>query len=177
MAFSWKSTALVSGTGMLATWLVSAPPQSPQISTAPATPQAAAAATDDIVAEAARLRARVELVRDFQAPARDPFRFLDRRPASSPPPGTTARADDAAPAPAQTAPEPATPAWRLIGMGSDPLDGTMIRTAVLAGPDGVTLVREGDVLDGRYRVDAVTEDGVVLGPVSPGAPLALRFEP
>ncbi|MGE0591403.1 MAG: hypothetical protein AB7G23_05535 [Vicinamibacterales bacterium] len=173
MAFSWKSTALVSGTGMLATWLMSAPPQH---SPAPAAPQAAAAAADDIVADAAGLRARVELVRDFQAPARDPFRFLDRRPASSPSAARTVQADGAAPA-ADTAPEPVMPPWRLIGMGSDPLDGTMVRTAVLAGPDGVTLVREGDVLAGRYRVDAVTEDGVVLGPVSPGAPLTLRFEP
>jgi hypothetical protein len=46
---------------------------------------------------------------------------------------------------------------------------------VLSGPGDVWIVREGDVVAGRYRVEAVGPDSVRLSDTLGGAPLTLRF--
>lgn len=103
--------------------------------------------------------------------SRDPFAFA---PASAPP----------APAPVTIpiaalpeAPPDVPPSidLSLIGVATTTrADGRAERTAILAGPAGALhMVREADAVEGRYRVEAVTPDSVVLADGAAGTSLRL----
>src|SRR5512139_2522518 len=69
---NWKSTALVSGAGLLVTWLANQPPRAVQVASARA-PQAALAPASDIQQQAEHLRVRVRREVELSDPARNPF--------------------------------------------------------------------------------------------------------
>ena len=156
---TWKSYALVSGAGLLATYLAS-PPLLPQNDT-PAAPAASGdAASDpavDIEEEAARLHARLRAEAVFRAPARDPFRFGER-PVRRTPPRAEVAAQAGEPPPA--VPEP--PFLVLSGIATDIVDGEPHHTAVLTTASDVLLVRAGEKVGSEYTVRAITADRIDL---------------
>src|SRR5688572_28561050 len=142
---TWKSYAAVSGAGLLATYLFSAPPMIAP-GRAPATrPAADAGATrlsDDIEEQAARLasHAREEVV--YRPPSRNPFRF-GARAASKQSNGAAPRApSEPIPEAAQPEPAPATPSpIRLTGIAVNTVNGERQRVAVVLTSDGVVTAR------------------------------------
>src|SRR5215210_6621108 len=80
-SMDWKSTAVISGAGILATWFFSMPPaHAPAGAVVPAAraPQPTAP-NIDIAKEAARLQVRPPQDPHYTAPSRNPFRFSERR--------------------------------------------------------------------------------------------------
>jgi hypothetical protein len=168
-AMDWKSTTVISGAGVLATWFFSMPPAQQPVSVpvpAPARAQSAAAATIDIQREAARLQPRTPQGPRYSEPSRNPFRFSE--------PKQLQRA--VVPAPVVAAPvapiAPPPPQITLDGIASDTVDDVMQRTAILSTDAGVVLAKEGDQVAG-YRVARVAPDSVELTKVSDGSVLRL----
>ena len=169
----WKSTALISGAGLLATWVFSMPdataPVASSAASAARAPQASAAAID-IQREAARLQVRLHPDARVNAVARNPFQFASRAPrrvvpADSPP---------AVPAAALPAVAPIEqPPLSLDGIATDVVDGQEQRTAILHADGGVVLVKEGDMVSGRYRVMTVAPDAAELMDVPRGSVVRL----
>ena len=174
---TWKSYAVVSGAGILATYLAS-PPLLPERQPAvPAVQNARAADSSpeaDILREAARLEARMRAEAAFRAPARNPFRFGAPRTAVRPPAVEPAQIQAAAIGPP---PEPEPPFIVLSGIATDVIDGTTERTAVLTTASGVVLAGVGDLVGTDYRVRAIQDDGVDLESTRDGAIRQLRFPP
>ena len=169
---TWKSTAVVSGLGLVATWLgVYTPFQIPDATPGPA-PSAAVASSPapDIEQQADRLAIRVRQETLYREPSRNPFRFTTRAAPAAP---RTAPAASPAPEP-QVPAEPLPPPLRLVGVASDVVDGAPQRTAIVSGAGGVQLVKVGDEIAG-YRVSAVEDDAVELTSTADGAPMRLRL--
>jgi hypothetical protein len=155
-AMTWKSTAFVSGAGLLATWLAATPTPTVAPASTSARPAATLANEPDIQQEAAQLRSRVRAEVEYSAPSRNPFRFTERATPSRPiaqPPAVIAPALEAAPAPI---------AIKLSGVAMDIVDGREQRTAILNTPAGLVFVHEGDEVAGGYRVKTIADDGVEL---------------
>jgi hypothetical protein len=149
---TWKSTAVVSGAGLLATWLASYPPASaPEPAAAPAAPIATTGT--DIQAEAARLQEQVRGVVEYEPPVRNPFRFTTRAPRAAAPPTPV---EFAAVTPAAAAPE-----ITVSGVAIDTVEGQEVRTVILGTPSGLVFAKVGDAVAG-YRVSAIAEDAVQL---------------
>ena len=175
---TWKSYAAMSGAGLLATYLFSAPP--PLTDRTPAArPSADADASrvaNDIEQQAARLGSRVRQAVDYVPPARNPFRFGGRPAASR---GTTATSAPAGPPSEAVIPDlpeapPPPPPIRLTGIATNTVNGQRERSAVLLTPQGVMTAGEGDMV-GAYRVLRIDEDAVeVAGPDGMPRRLALR---
>jgi hypothetical protein len=176
---TWKSYAAMSGAGLLATYLASAPPAlSPgRTPTArPAGDAGAARVSDDIEAQAARLGSRVRDEIAFRPPTRNPFRFGARPPAARSA-GASAASVSPPVAPAEATPEPPPPPppIRLTGIATSTVNGEPQRVAVLLTSDGVVEARAGDMA-GAYRVVRVEEEAVeVVGP--DGMPRRLNLRP
>jgi hypothetical protein len=174
---TWKSYAAMSGAGLLATYLVSAPPAIVPEG-APATRPAAENATrraDDIEQQAARLGSRVRTEIEYQPPARNPFRFGGRSAAPRSPVSTNGAVDSPPIAVPQIAPPPAPPPpIRLTGIALDTVEGERRRMAILLTPEGVVTAREGGMA-GAYRVTRIEEEAVeVVGPDGTPRRLAVR---
>lgn len=172
---TWKSTAAVSGLGLLATWLASTP--TPPVGRAGAAPSATVAepsATSgaDIAQQADRLayRLRNDDVA-FDAPSRNLFRFQGRVASHAP-----ARAVVAPPVVEDLKPPPPT-ALRitLSGIATDLVDGKDQRAAVLSTRSGVLIVHEGDLVAGQYRVSSIQDEAVELVRVDDGGTLRLSL--
>ena len=166
-SMDWKSTAVISGAGILATWFFSMPPTpAPARVVAPAVrvPQASTAQID-IEKEAARLQVhRVEEPR-FTEPSRNPFRFNARR--------EPARATvGVAPPPPPVVLPPPPPRITLDGVAADTMDSQSQRTAILHTDAGVVLAKEGDEVVG-YRVQKIAADAVELVKIDDGSVLRL----
>ncbi len=173
---STRLTALVSGLGLVATWVVNSyqvpatsAPVSARAAASPAsrdeTPLPVVHVNTDHLREDARLRP------SFAAPRRNPFQFsAPMTPAGPVPLGATSQ-----PAPVDVV-APALPPYTLSGIAEDAGPDGPVRTAVLAGHRDIFLVHEGDTVEGRYTVVKIAADGVELAPVGPGAPLVLRFK-
>src|SRR5262245_14532083 len=101
---TWKSTALLSGAGLIATWFASAPATVPSAPAA-SVPAAVAPRNDpaaDIGQQAERLRSGLQAHDAYHRPTRNLFRFEERRSEAAAP-----RAPE--PAPAQIAEVPPSP--------------------------------------------------------------------
>jgi len=169
---TWKLYALASGGGLLATFLVSlAAPSAPQQAGRTNVPQVVSESggSVDLSEQADRLRAGVAAATAYREPVRDAFRF-----------GATARRATAQPvAPVVTAPPPVAPPVRppfsLAGMASTIEGGVTQRTAILTSLHGVLFVKEGDAVDGGYRVVTIEEDAVTVEATSDGTRTTLRL--
>jgi len=166
----WKSTAVISGAGILATWFFSMPPTSaPARVAAPAVrvPQTTASKID-IEREAARLQVQRLQEPRYTEPSRNPFRFNARRE----PARATAGVVEIAPAPVVLPPPP--PRITLDGVAADTMDAESQRTAVLNTDTGVVLAKEGDQVAG-YRVQKIAADAVELVKIDDGSVLRLTL--
>ena len=178
-AMTWKSTALVSGVGVLATWLASVPPVA--VGGGSAVPARAVAGTtgaaSDIREQAERLQAKMRQEIEYRAPSRNLFRYsatsVPRLPASLDRPPSAEQ-----PAPIELAPAPAPMRITLSGIATDVVDGREQRTAILSTPAGVVLAREGETVgtaaDGTFRVGTIGENAVALIRQDDGVSMTLR---
>jgi hypothetical protein len=167
----WKSTAVISGAGILATWFFSMPPaHAPAAAVAQAgRPARAISSSVDIEKQAARLQARPRQDIRYTEPSRNPFRFSDHpqptRPATS---GVIVPRVAIEPLP------PAPPTITLDGIAADTVGGQDQRTAILHTDAGVVLAREGDQVAG-YRVEKIAADAVELVKAADGSTLRLAL--
>jgi hypothetical protein len=152
---TWKSTAVVSGVGLLATWLASNPPANSPSSTEVVRSQTAAAGAD-IQREAERLGAKVRAQVEYSRPSRNPFRFGERTAPRDRPSGTP----EAQPLMSKAVEEPVR--IKLSGIAIDLVDGHEQRTAILNTPTGLTFAREGDQVADVFRVGRIADDAVDL---------------
>lgn len=168
----WKSTAVISGAGILATWFFSMPPTSVQqgpVAPAARAPQAPSSSID-IEKEANRLQVKAKSEPHYTEPSRNPFRFTERREPTRPTTGVVP-----APPPVAVAPlPPSPPLISLDGVAADTIDGQQQRTAILRTDAGITLAKDGDVVAG-YRVTKIAADGVELTSVADGSTLNLAL--
>jgi hypothetical protein len=155
---TWKSTAVVSGAGLLATWLASYSPSTVARQTPSPRPAATSGADTDIVREADRLQTRVRAEVGYREPSRNLFRFGQRTETISRPRPVVAAPSEPA---FDTAPEPPI-AIKFSGIASDAVDGREQRTAILSTPGGLVFAREGDDVAGGYKVRKIAEDAVEL---------------
>ncbi len=169
---SSRVTALLSGLGLLATWVASVPPgaQAPVPVRLPAASGASRADAPLPVIQVNTDRLRVDADRrdGFIHPRRNPFEFSARAiPLAVPThPIPAAASAEALP------PVPPPPPFTLAGIAED----LGVRTAVLSSQRDVFLVREGDVVDGRYTVGKIGADGVELMPVGDGSSVFIRLK-
>jgi hypothetical protein len=166
-SMDWKSTAVISGAGILATWFFSMPPTSvPARAVVPAAraPQTSPSKID-IEKEAARLQVHRVETPQFTQPSRNPFRFNAR----AEPPRATAGVAAVAPPPVLPPPPPRI---TLDGVAADTMDAQSQRTAILNTDRGVVLAKEGDEVAG-YRVQKIAADAVELVKIDDGSVLRL----
>ena len=160
---------------MLATYLVSnVPPPQASLARQAAVPQEAvveAGPVADLGEQADRLRAGVATATKYREPVRNAFRFGEiPRPVEPP---AVPRALDAAP-PVMAPPPP--PPFALAGMASTVEGGAAQRTAILTSLRGVLLVKEGDVVEGGYRVVAIDDSTVTVESTRDGTRTTLRLQ-
>jgi hypothetical protein len=172
---NWKSTVLVSGVGVVATWMASVTPPAPHATAPRDRPAATTGAADlsaEIVQEAERLTARLHPPVAYQEPARNPFRFEHARPAEL----SLAEPEPAAP-PLGDMPRTQAPPVTLAGIAEDITESGVVRTAILSAPGDVLLVKEGDTVAGQYKVTAITATAVSLTRESDGFVVWLAIRP
>ncbi|MGH9312881.1 MAG: hypothetical protein ACRD1S_06745 [Vicinamibacterales bacterium] len=164
-----RSAAIVGGVALVGAWLASAagliysePEPAPAQARASAT-SGAASLDEDVRAQAARLRDRLNRAPNPQPAGRNPFRFESRRPIVD---------RDARPRPAivDVPPAPlATPLpIKLEGLAERGGDGAKKRIAILSIYTEIFLVAEGELLNGRFRVKSIGTDVVELEEVATG---------
>jgi hypothetical protein len=152
---NWKSTAAVSGAGLLATWLGWTPTRPATVNDAPATTRDVRPVYGvDIQEQATRLQMRVRNELEYQDPKRNPFRFVVR-------PAAIARRSQAIETPPAVPAAPAEILPALSGMATDMVDGQAQRTAIFSRGGEVLFAKEGDRL-GSYTVTHIDEAGVEL---------------
>lgn len=177
---TWRSTAVVSGAGLLATWLASAPPspfQTPrtQVATASRASQQTAAMAADIQREADRLRVRLREDPVFREPSRNPFRFAPRARVAPAPrePAPTITEEPMAPVPTGR------PTLRitLSGIAEDKVGDQVVRTAIVSTPSDVLLVKEGEQIGDQYKVVTIAADAIELVRLEDGSIVRLALKP
>jgi hypothetical protein len=72
-------------------------------------------------------------------------------------------------------PNPAPLLLTLAGIGESQQGDRAVRTAVISGAGELWLVTEGMVVAGRYRVDRIDRDAVVMVDTEGGQPRTLRL--
>ena len=166
----WKSTALVSGAGLLATWVFSMPDATAPAANAAASAPQASVSTSDIQREAARLQVRLHPESAAGVISRNLFRFASPTPREIAAPEALPNATPVSAAVAAPIPRPQ---LSLDGVATDVVDGQEQRTAILHTDGGVVLAREGDLVSGQYRVVRVAPDAAELMNVSSGSVVRL----
>ena len=150
----------------LAAWLAAAATSS----VSPIRPVATAPAPIDLRGEA--LAAEVERLHDRLRPTAAPqgnrnlFQFSLAREPHAPVPAA------AAPAPSPVVVAPIEPAFKLIGIAED----AGIRTAILASPGQLFMVKDGEMVASKFRVTAISADTVELADTADGHVLRLALK-
>ncbi len=154
---------LVSGVGLVATWLARVPPATVGVdpSRSPSTVVTAGppAIASEIVREADRLSRHNQTLGSYPRPARNPFRF-GAAPVVRAPQVASLGAEDTSVAPAVA--EIIVPGFRLSGLARDGEGEQEVRTAVLSTPEGIVLGRAGDPLSDGWTISQVEVEHVVL---------------
>ncbi len=192
MTWNWKWKVTATGVTALAGWLASEPIQ-PGAATVPASTAVSRVATtaaqnarnavtvSDIERQASRLAAAAPLAEATggphgettdAAPVRNLFRFQARE--SRPTARRVTAPTDAAPlAPPAPTPFP----LRLTGIATDMVNGVPQRTAVVRGPSGLELAKDGELAAPGYRVVTVGESSIEVERLSDGVRQQLRLTP
>jgi hypothetical protein len=173
---TWKSTALASGL-MAITWLAShAPVNGPRAdqSVAPSAERTETAAAE-IQREANRLHERLRQVTAYRQPDRNPFRFAEPRPATSPAPVRREPTITVEDIPSDV---PVAPTLRitLSGIGEDKVGDQVVRTAFISTPDNVYIVKVGETVAEMYKVAAIGADAVELTRIDDGSTVRLALK-
>jgi len=139
---------------------------------APARPRTVEAAPLDargaeLASEIARLH-RAQSAASAPKSRRDPFRFVT--PAPRPVQAPVAVIAPVVP----QAPPP--PVLKLIGVAEDSAAGRAVRTAIIAGPNQLYIVREGERVTPRYGVTRISPDVVELTDTGDSTPLRLALK-
>jgi hypothetical protein len=165
-----RRATLVAGGALLAAWAAAASlPEGPAPPAPAPVRSSEAAAGGRVEADAVRLRARLAEPRPGLGPSvRNPFRFSRRAPAQARP-GPDAGHAAALAAPAVPPPLPLV----LAGIAEQDAAGNPQRTAVISDFAHLYLVKEGDAVTDRYRVERVGADAVELRDGLTGATLRL----
>ncbi len=171
-----KLYALTSGGAVLVTALAAAfvaPLERTRVEPPAVVPQAVdrSGAVVDLGAQADRLKTKLAEVSAYRHPARDAFRF-------GPPPARVVEPSAAATnniPPPEVAPPLRRPPYGLAGIATSVVDGVTERTAILSSLQGVSLVKEGDMLDAGYGVTSIGDDAVILESTSDGTQTTLRL--
>ena len=156
----------------IATWFASASTsgvRAPVVSLPPARPTALDRSSAVLQSEVSRLHERIGPTAS-PSRSRDLFRFnvrAQQRPSPSRPAVAAVEA-----APVVKLP----PALKLIGIAEDTSESGTVRTAIVSGPGDLFIVKAGEVIAGRYHVDQVSADAVLLTDTtsSDSTTLALR---
>jgi len=152
MMTKWSVNALLAGGGLLATWLAVTPTTRPERSTLAVTPTTSTVREprlEDLNVQEIRLRDHLAAA-PLRPSSRNPFRFGKAPVRETPRP--VAVAPTIAPAP------PVQPVLSLSGIFTD----KATRTAVITSDDQLYLVKEGELVAGRYSVVTVGPDAVTL---------------
>ena len=168
---TWRLYALTSGGAVVVTALAALVRPVERVPSVPsAVPQAVdrAGAVVDLSVQADRLRSKLAAVGAYHEPVRDAFRFGAARHRAVAPP--TPVVGQASPVVA-----PVRPPYALSGMATSVENGVAQRTAILSSLQGVSLVKEGDVLDAGYRVVSIDDESVILESAADGARTTLRL--
>ena len=157
----------------IATWFAAASTsgvRAPIVSVPPARPTALDRSSAVLQSEVARLHERIGPTVG-PSRSRDLFRFNVRAPQRPAPSSRPAAAvEPAAPVVALR------PALKLIGIAEDTSESGVVRTAIVSGPGELFLVKAGELIAGRFHVDQVSADAVLLTDTttSDSTTLALR---
>ena len=165
-----RAAAYLGALSLCAAWLASAagivmrstldPEQTPPVKTSGTETLAA-----EVQAQALRLRERMAAPPAPREPIRNPFSFVVREE-----PTRRASAPSAVPQPAAEPQAVAEPPLSLIGVAEQQGPKGPVRTAIVtADSDEVFMLKEGDVLGARYRVQAVGADSLELTDLVTGA--------
>jgi hypothetical protein len=115
-----------------------------------------------LASEIAKLHDRLHPTAPPHQPARNLFAYRAARPIAAPPPLDLPR-----PAITEAAPfVPAQPALKLAGIAEDDGPDGPIRMAFISGEGQLFMVREGEMVTPRYRVNKITADVVELQDVN-----------
>ena len=144
---------------------------------APATPAAVETSgttnlAAEVQAQAQRLRSRLAQAPRPVEPVRNPFTFAPKESAQRP-----SRSPVTLPPVVEAPLLPAEPAIELVGVAEDKTEQGLVRTAIVSTLSGdLFLVKAGESLAGRYKVNAVGADAIELTDILSGATrrLALR---
>jgi hypothetical protein len=155
-----RAAAYLGGGILLAAWFTSAAgvTRQPRAFRAPQ-PSSQAAQLDTLAAnvqsQASRLRLRLAAAPSPQSPIRNPFTFAARESAA---PATVPRRPEPREAMAAAGPVESEPDLVLLGIAEQ----GKTRTALIGSGEELIMATEGQPVAGRYRVGAVSADGVEL---------------
>lgn len=155
MTRATSALLVLAGTLLLATWLAAPATSAPQAAPRRVVPADAIPPPelDDVNAEVARLRSRLESRAAFPEPTRDPFHFGTRPRAT--------RLAVAEPAPAPVVVEEAVVAWpTLVAILTSAADGTF-QAAIADDDDALHVLAVGDKVAG-FTVAEISADAVTL---------------
>jgi Tfp pilus assembly protein PilP len=152
---------LVAGTVLVA-WFATAADveQTPEPPVVPVPVQTSGTETlaEEVQAQTGRLRERLAAAPAPQQPARNPFAFA---PKPLPRVRSSASAAKAAPMPLPTI--VSEPVLTLVGLAEDQSPEGPIRTAIISAEGGeVLIVKAGEFIGARYRVQGIGADAVTL---------------
>lgn len=119
---------------------------------------------EEVQAQGARLRGRLAAAPSPQQPPRNPFAFAPP-PAMRAPRPAPLRVPSTAPAPIVSE-----PALSLIGLAEDSTPQGPVRTAIISAEGGeLFMLKVGELMGARYRVQAIGPDAVELADLTSGA--------
>jgi len=159
----WLLAALIVTAGAVYFWFPGVTAEVPPTAsnTPAAVPRGTAAPAQSAAPEALKLAA-LELVTEESGGARDPFRFgVPPRPPAPPPPPPArfTPAPEPPRAPVGPPPRPQIPV-KFLGFAEDPSRPGKLVSLSINGV--VVLAREGDVVDGKYRLVKVGLESIVM---------------
>jgi hypothetical protein len=165
-----RSAAIVGGVALLGAWFASATglipgePDPAPLQMHPSATSGGATLDQEVRAQAARLKDRLQRAPTPQPAGRNPFRFEVRRPPID-------RVSPPRPAVVEAPPPPVVTALpiKLEGLAEREIGGARKRIAILSIFTEVFLVAEGETLNGRHRVKAIGTDVVELEEIATGA--------
>jgi len=155
----------------IATWFASASTsgvRAPVISVAPPRSTALDRSSALLQSEIARLHERIGPT-SSPSGSRDLFRFNIRAPQRPVSTRATVPVPDAVPVVAIR------PALKLIGIAEDSSEAGIVRTAIVSAPGDLFLVKAGELIGGRYHVDQVSADAVLLTDTTTSEPTTLAL--
>ena len=158
-----RAAAYLGCATLLAAWLASAaglgtppPIRAPEPQPVPSTGTETLA--DDVQEQAVRLRERLAAAPAPRRPIRNPFAFAPRAAAPAARTAPAARSQPMVPPPVV-----AEPVLTLVGIAADRLPTGIARTAIITAESGeIFVVKAGEFIGGRYRVESVGADTVEL---------------